>query len=64
MVPGGAPGLQNQSSGSAPVRGEFDSHTLPPTNSRLPRFGGLFVIKSNWFSNYSQWYPQYKEICW
>jgi hypothetical protein len=28
--PGGPPGLQIQSSGSDPVVGEFDSHTLPP----------------------------------
>ena len=29
-MPGGAPGLQNQSWGSAPVPGGFDSHTLTP----------------------------------
>ena len=37
MVPGCAPGLQNQSRGSAPVLGGFDSHALQPVIARLSR---------------------------
>lgn len=31
--------LQNQSRGSAPVLGGFDSHALPPVIARAPVFG-------------------------
>jgi len=44
MVPGGAPGLQNQSWGGDPVPGEFDSHTLPPVITRPPGCGGFFMF--------------------
>ena len=44
-MPGGAPGLQNQSWGVMSVPGEFDSHTLPPVIARLPRFGSLFAFE-------------------
>ena len=43
-MPGGAPGLQNQSLGSVPVHGEFDSHILPPVFLRLPRFRRSFYF--------------------
>lgn len=51
-MPGGAPGLQNQSLGGVPVHGEFDSHTLPPVIARPPRFRRLFVLpKKNGVAN-------------